>query len=122
MPATTVAKPAADSAPLWAAVDEHLDAFAAAWGSAGEPPAVGRFAPPGPPEVRRLVLAELVKMDLEYRLGRGLDRPLDDYLREFPDLAAGGPPTDLLFEDFHLRRRAGRDPDPADYSRRFPDR
>src|SRR6266545_7961217 len=105
---------------LWAAVSEHLDAFGRAWEDG--PPALGRFLPTGPPDVRRLVLVELVKFDLEYRLRQGLDRPLEDYLGEFPELAAAGPPPDLHYEDYHLRLRAGLGADPADYFRRFPDR
>jgi eukaryotic-like serine/threonine-protein kinase len=107
---------------VWAAVTNHLEAFARAWES-GDPPGLGGFLPAGPPEVRRLVLVELVKLDLDSRLQRGIPRELEDYIAEFPELGAGdGPPCDLLYEEFHLRRQAGRSPDPADYFRRFPGR
>jgi serine/threonine protein kinase len=107
---------------VWAAVSDHLEAFARAW-DAGRPPEPGEFLPADPPEVRRLVLVELVKLDLDYRLQRGIPRPLEDYLAAFPELdAGGGPPCDLLYEDFHLRRQAGRDPNPIDYYHRFPAR
>jgi serine/threonine protein kinase len=103
-------------------VGEWLEGFARAWGAAGDPPGLAAFLPAGPPEVRRLTLVELVKLDIESRLPRGSDRPLEDYLREYPELGPAGPPADLLYEDFHLRHRAGRAPDPGDYFRRFPGR
>src|SRR5438132_11479032 len=118
MPTTASTDPAAASR-VWAEVGDRLQAFDRAW-EAGGPPDPAAFLPPGPPDVRRLVLVELVKLDLDRRLARGTDRPLEDYLRDFPELAAGGPPSDLLYEDFHLRRRAGLPVDPEDYYRRFP--
>jgi serine/threonine protein kinase len=104
---------------VWDAVAAHLERFAEAW-EAGDPPDPARFAPDGPPAVRRLALVELIKLDLEQRLARGIGRPLEEYLTDLPELAAGGPPCDLLYEDYHLRRRAGESLDPADYYRRFP--
>jgi hypothetical protein len=107
---------------IWDAVGRHLEAFAQAWEAGGLPELAG-FLPADPPGVRRLALVELVKLDLDNRLQRGLARPLEDYLAEFPELAAGGgPPCDLLYEDYHLRRQAGCGAEPADYFRRFPGR
>jgi hypothetical protein len=106
---------------LWAAVGEHLEAFARAWQS-GDGPALADHLPAAPADLRRLVLVELVKLDIENRLPRGTERPVEEYLRDFPELAAAGVPADLLFEDYHLRLRAGRPADPADYFRRFPGR
>lgn len=107
---------------VWDAVGGHLEEFARAW-EAGGPPEVRDFVPADPPEVRRLVLVELVKLDLDARLRRGAPRPLEEYAAAFPELAdGGGPPCDLLYEEFHLRRQSGGDPDPADYYRRFPGR
>lgn len=122
MSATTVAKPVSDAARLGGQVVEQVAAFAAAWAAGGDPPDPARFLPDGPPATRRLVLTELVKLDLDRRLAAGLNRSLEDYIQALPELAAGGAPVDLLYEDFVVRRRAGRDPDPADYFRRFPDR
>jgi serine/threonine protein kinase len=102
-------------------MSEYLDAFTRSWETDG-PPALDRFLPLEPPEHRRLILVELVKIDIEHRLQRGLDRSLEDYLREFPELAETGPPADLLYEDYHLRLRAGLHPVPTDYFTRFPDR
>lgn len=107
---------------VWAVVGEHLEAFAQAWETSGPPPDLARFLPPDPPPVRRLVLVELVKLDLDNRVHRGIDRPLEGYLRDFPELATPDPPADLLYEDYHLRRQAGRNVEPGDYFRRFPGR
>lgn len=121
LPPTRPASPTGTTQ-VWAAVADRLEAFARAWGEGGPPPDPAAFLPPGPPEVRLLLLVELIKLDLDTRLQRGLDRPLEDYVRRFPELAATGPPADLLYEDYHLRRRAGRPADPHDYFGRFPDR
>lgn len=111
-----------DPSRLWAAVGGYLDSFARAWESADAPPDPAAHLPPGPPHLRALVLVELIKLDLDHRLGRGLDRALEEYLAAFPELADSGPPADLLYEDYHLRRQAGRAADPGDYFRRFPAR
>lgn len=111
--------PADTASRVWDTVAGHLERFAEAW-EAGEPPALFHFAPDGPPAVRRLALVELIKLDLEQRLNRGMSRPLEEYLREFAELGAAGPPCDLLYEDYHLRLRSGERVDPSDYYRRFP--
>jgi serine/threonine protein kinase len=123
MQVDTVTHPGPDpTTRVWGAVSDHLEAFARVWEADGTPE-LRRFLPPDPPEVRRLVLVELVKLDLDYRIRRGTPRPLDEYLAAFPELeTGGGPPCDLLYEDFHVRRQAGRDPNPIDYYRRFPGR
>jgi serine/threonine protein kinase len=106
---------------VWAVVGARLEEFARAW-EAGDPPDPARFLPDGPPAVRRLTLVELVKLDIDYRLARGLARAVEDYVAAFPELAADGPPCDLLYEDYQLRQRAGLAARPEDYFRRFPGR
>ena len=49
-------------------------------------------------------------------------RRAEDYAAEFPELAEGGIPCDLLYEEFHLRRRSGEPVDIKEYQDRFPDR
>src|SRR5262245_27392276 len=105
----------------WEVVGARLEEFARAW-DADDPPDLGRFLPPGPPALRRLTLVELVKLDIDYRLARGLARSVEEYVGEFPELAEAGPPCDLLYEDYQLRHRAGQDVRPDDYYRRFPGR
>jgi len=105
---------------VWGDVTDRLEAFARAW-QAG-PPELAAFVPQGPPAVRQLTLVELIKYDLDQRLQRGLSRSLTDYFADFPELAQGGPPCDLLYEDFHLRKRAGETVRPSDYYQQFPER
>ncbi|HUR54946.1 MAG TPA: serine/threonine-protein kinase, partial [Gemmataceae bacterium] len=107
------------AASVWDALGDRLEAFAREW-DAGTPPDPAAFVPASPPAARRLVLVELLKFDLDQRLQRGLDRPLEDLLAAFPELAAD-PPCDLIYEDFQLRRAAGRQVRTDDYFRRFPD-
>ena len=103
-------------------VSDHLEAFERAW-NAAEQPALEAFLPAETPELRRLVLAELIKYDLDRRLQSGVPRTIEEYLAAFPDLDRGtGPPCDLIYEDFHLRRQAGLAPQPGDYFQRFPRR
>ncbi len=105
----------------WAVVGARLEEFADAWERSSLPD-LAEFLPPGPAALRRLTLVELVKLDLDYRLARGLARPVEEYVDEFPELAEPGLPCDLLYEDYQLRRRAGQDVQPNDYYRRFPGR
>ncbi|HEY1380187.1 MAG TPA: serine/threonine-protein kinase [Gemmataceae bacterium] len=107
----------------WDMLASRLDACSAAW-VGGTPPPLGQFLPPEPPSLRRLVLTELVKLDQEQRVSHGLPlRRVEDYAVEFPELAAdGGVPCDLLYEEFHLRRRSGEPVDLKEYLDRFPDR
>ena len=120
--ATDLAPSPADTASrVWAAVTDHLEAFARAWEAGGRPtwplrprrPARGPPAGPGRAgQVRPRAAAQ-----------PGLGRPLEEYFCAFPELTAGGPPCDLLYEDYHLRLRGpARRSDPADYYRRFPSR
>jgi serine/threonine protein kinase len=118
MPSDVLPEPSATR--VWAAVTGRLEAFARAWESG--PPDLADFLPAGPPNVRRLTLVELIKFDVDQRLQRGLDRRLEEYFAAFPELVAGGPPCDLLYEDFHLRKRAGETVSPSQYYQRFPER
>jgi serine/threonine protein kinase len=108
--------------PTWDALARQVDALLAAW-AAGRPPPLADFLPAGPPALRRLVLVELVKVDLEQRLAHDLTlRPVEDYAAEFTELADDGVPCDLLYEEFHLRRRHGEAVQPGEFYRRFPER
>ena len=104
----------------WDLLAERVDALVTAW-EGGAPPALGSFLPDEAPTVRRLILIELIKADLEQRVAR--QQPLkliEDYAAEFPELAQGGVPCDLLYEEYHLRKRMGESIDLAEYRRRFP--
>jgi serine/threonine protein kinase len=115
----TARQPVDDTRATWDLLAGRLDAFLRAW-EGGAPPELAAFVPDVPPPLRRLILAELVKADLDQRLRRGMPARLEDYLAALPDLAAGGAPCDLIFEEYQLRRRAGEAVTPDDYFRRFP--
>jgi serine/threonine protein kinase len=101
---------------------QRVEAFVAAWEKASEPPPLQEHLPAEPAALRRLVLTELIKVDLEYRwLHRKLPRPLEEYLTEFPELRSGGVPCDLVYEEFHIRKQAGDAVEQQQYRERFAD-
>ena len=87
---------------------------------------------------RRLVLEELIKIDIEYRWrgGEALDKEkagapagerlpgfprLEDYIKQFPELATGqGLSPGLIVEEYRVRQRWGDHPGMAEYAARFP--
>ena len=98
-----------------------FESFVDAWSKTDTEPNVAAFAPATPASLRRLVLIELIKVDMECRREPGRrPRPIDDYLAEFTDLAVDGSPCDLLYEEIHLRRQAGEDVALEEYFQRFP--
>lgn len=100
---------------------ECLEAFVEAWEAADAPPGPADFLPE-PVELRKVVLAELLKIDLEYRwLKRNLPKRVEEYAAEFPDLATDGLPVDLLYEEFHIRKQSGLAVDPQEYIDAYPD-
>jgi serine/threonine protein kinase len=99
----------------------HLERFLDAWEAGDEPPRLAEFVPEQG-ECRRLALVELIKIDLEYRWGeRNIPKRLGEYAAEFPELAEGGVPADLVYEEFHIRRSSGFNVDPREYLDQFPD-
>jgi hypothetical protein len=91
----------------WDELAQRLERFIATW-DAGSEPTLADFLPPDPPTLRRLVLVELVKVDLEQRTTRGKKKPLESYTTDFPELLENGePPCDLIYEEYHIRRTAG---------------
>jgi serine/threonine protein kinase len=99
---------------------ERVAALRRAWEAGGDPPQLAEFVPAEPPELRRLILVELVKVDLEQRERPGnLRKRIEDYVAELPELACGGVPSDLIYEEYRIRRSAGERVEPAEYLRRF---
>jgi serine/threonine protein kinase len=105
----------------WTVLSERVESFVQAWSHPEAEPRLAEFAPTSPASLRRLVLIELIKVDMEYRRepGRRL-RPIDEYLAEFPELATDGAPCDLVYEEIHLRRQAGEAVEAESYFQRFP--
>lgn len=99
----------------------QLEALIQRWDNATHPPPLAEFVPPGEPLLRRLLLTELIKVDLDYRWQRNAPKHVEDYAVEFPELAGPqGMPVDLIFEEFQVRKRAGDPILPNDYFDRFP--
>jgi hypothetical protein len=96
-----------------------LDDFEAAW-ARGEQPDVADYLPGGPE--RRAVLLELARVDLQQRLRAGLPGRVEDYLRQFPELASDRRAVlDLLVWEYDLRRRTDSGLNAREFHRRFPD-
>ena len=55
-----------DGLATWDVLSERLETFIRQWDS-GQAPTIADFVPAGPDTLRRLVLTELIKVDLEYR-------------------------------------------------------
>lgn len=101
----------------------RLEAFLEAWRHEAEPPALARFLPPTSSVLHRETLVQLVLADLEFRYRRGRPKRIEDYVREYPELAVeGGVPCELILEEHQARRAAGETIDPREYYQRFPDR
>ncbi len=91
------------------------------WEASSSPPVLAEFIPDEPPEMRRLMLVELIKVDLGFRYKRRQPKLIEDYIAEFPELrGSSGVPCDLIFEEYQIRRRCGEAVDRADYFNRFP--
>ena len=113
-----------DPSLVWERLSDNIDRFVAAWETATEPPALTEFVPRGPANLRRLTLLEVIKVDLEQRWqGRRSPKLVEQYLEDFPELAAaGGVPCDLIYEEFHIRRQQGDEFSLDEYCQRFPAR
>ena len=102
----------------WDDLAQRLDQFIAAW-EAGQEPPFAEYLPAEPPLHRRLVLIEMIKIDLEQRTTRGRPKPLESYTTEFPELLENGePPCELIYEEYHIRRGAGMTVTPHHYYER----
>ncbi len=113
-----------DSQVVWDRLAQCIETLATAWEETGVPPRLADFLPREPAALRRMAIIELIKVDMEYRWStdQTLQR-IEDYLAEFPELTdEGGAPVDLLYEEFHIRRRCGSDVDVREYFERFPQR
>ena len=106
----------------WDRLAEQVDALIQAWEHEAEAPDLARFVPPEPAHLRGMLVAELIKVDLEFRWhGRRAPKLVEDYVEQFPELASGGElPCDLIYEEYHVRRQSGDSPTAEDYYQRFP--
>jgi hypothetical protein len=87
--AGTSTKVPTDPATLaWNELVDRVDALITAWQGEDLPPDLSQFLPAEPVSLRRLVLTELIKIDLEYRWQHHeLPKLVEEYVEEFPELA-----------------------------------
>ena len=103
----------------WSKLTQTLEAFAVAWESSSYPPSIVEFLPKDVAGIRRELIPELIKLDLEHRWQRGLRKLVEDYEDDVPDLAAIVT-VDLVFEEYHIRKNAGDRVSPTEIFKRFP--
>lgn len=94
--------------------------FIDAWEAEQNPPDISTFLPTDE-TLRRLVLPELIKADLEFRWVRfSVPQRIHEYQQQFPELSGDGLPPDLIYEEFLIRRQAGLEIEPREYLQEFP--
>ncbi len=111
-----------DASRIWDLLGVQVEQLAQAWENAAEPPDLASFVPAEAESVRRMLLVELVKLDLElgWQTGQRTWR-LEQYVEAWPEVAIGGLPVDLIYEEYHIRRSSGDEVDTTDFLRRFPE-
>jgi serine/threonine protein kinase len=105
------------------ALNRCIDDFSRSWDERRSLSESKRFFPEAslvPPVVAAV---ELIKADMSIRCEQGRPfKSLDTYYSEFPGLFGDDKvPYELVLEDFQVRKRAGEEPNIADYSKMYPD-
>ena len=72
---TSADVPLDETQATWSLLASRLDALLQAWEAGRDPPDLAAFLPDVAPPLRRLLLAELIKADLDYRVRRRLPGP-----------------------------------------------
>jgi len=109
----------------WDELAEYLEAFLHQWEELGFGPCLSDHLPPADDPLRRDVLIECIKVDLEYRHESGGPiLRLEDYLAEHPELGTSdGMPLELIREECHLRKQStGQEVAVDELLDRFPDK
>jgi tetratricopeptide (TPR) repeat protein len=103
----------------WQACEAAIRRFEAAWQNG--PPEIAAFLPNAEPQ-RSAALAELIQVDLEFRLKRGERARVESYLQQFPELTADRAALlDLVRAERALRCASELSLDQREYGSRFPD-
>jgi predicted Ser/Thr protein kinase len=104
---------------IWRIVADCVDAYEAQ--SSVEYPDLRAFLETVEPEHRRVALVELVNVEMERRWKNEQGRPVEDYLKDFPELADDSKTVLELYQaEYKLRKRFGEAPSEADFKARFP--
>ena len=105
----------------WERLEPILELFELAL-SRGERPALDAFLPALEPAERRVLLAELVHADLEYRLKAAEPARVEDYLTRYPELRSS---ADILLgligAEFQVRRQREPALSHSEFLARFPE-
>jgi len=118
----TCSQPAGEPDSAWFRRMHSVDRFDERWQTAGEA-TIAEFLPPEPGDERRELLVELIKVDLEYRWGRGERIHVEKYLRQFPELGdVATVPLELIVEELHVCALHGSPPSDDELTARFPTR
>ena len=93
----------------WLEDERVIDRFEAAWQEHG-PATIRDFLPPDTDHRRDPPARKLVSIDPEYRWDRGQAPHVEDYVRDFPELAQPVVPLELIAAEVRVRRFHGCPP------------
>ncbi len=101
-------------------LESFLEAFAAS-APVDDPRRLLEFLPVGDSSKRRLVLVELIKLDMSEAAAKGAVPRIEWYVQAIPELlTTESVPLDLALEELQLRRESGEAPRSEAYAERFP--
>ncbi len=107
----------------WTRLASILQDFVAAWTDSDTPPDLRSFIPNDDPALASIAVPELIKVDMKHRLRVGNLQPLERYLHEFSNhMDPSDPPSDLIYEEYQLRKSAGENLNVDALYERFPQR
>lgn len=107
------------TSPSWSQCEERIKQFEDAW-QLGQQPTISEFLVQDT-DVRSAQLVELIHVDLEFRFKHASGARVEDYLAQYPELAADRDLVlELLAAEYRLRRGQGEDVQLVDVARRFP--
>jgi hypothetical protein len=99
--------------------EERIEAFEVAHRQDGCAD-IAAFLPDDTDPFRTLVLAEMLRIDLEYSWKRGVRKRIEEYQPLFPKLFDNSEALRAVaYEEYRLRRQAGEEPTPAEYEERI---
>ncbi len=105
----------------WNHLSEAADKFAIAL-QKGKADDWEPFLQGSPANLRKPILHELIKIDLDHRWNHDEKPLLEEYFSRHPEIGdADTLPVDLIAEEYRIREKYGLKPDLDDYCGRFPE-